>query len=319
MIADYTGTKYCSVVCNGTASLISALLAYDIGRNDEVIVPDYTMIATANAVVITGAKPIFVDVEKETLGIDISQFKKKVTDRTKAVMLVSINGRFPKYGDEIIDFCRDKGIVIIEDAAQSLGSFHEGKHIGSFGDIGCFSFSMPKIITMGQGGALITNDKVIDEKIKMIKNFGRKKGGGHDHESMGYNFKFTDLQAVLGIAQMKELDERVKRKREMFSLFIELLEDVKGIEFIHINLNEETPWFIDVLVDDRNKLMHQLEKRDVCSKTFYPAIHSFPCYSWVKGDFPNSIYASEHGLWLPSSLTLTDDQIIKVCKSIKEI
>ncbi len=150
-IADYTGAKYCSVVNNGTVSLTIALVAMGIGKGDEVIVPDYTMIASANAVVLSGAKPVFVDIDKSNLCLDFDLVKKAVTKKTKAIMLVTINGRCPEM-KVFVDFCKQKKIFLLEDAAQSLGSTYKGKHLGTFGDIGSFSFSVPKIITTGQGG-----------------------------------------------------------------------------------------------------------------------------------------------------------------------
>lgn len=161
MIAEYTGAKYCSVVANGTVSLMIALLSCGIKPGDEIICPDYTMVATSNAVECIGAKAVFADVERSTLCLDFECMKAAVTEKTKAVMLGSLGGRYPKRLDEIVAFCGDRGIWVIEDAAQSLGNFHSGKHVGTYGDIASFSFSSPKIISCGQGGALITNNKVL--------------------------------------------------------------------------------------------------------------------------------------------------------------
>ncbi|GAG07440.1 unnamed protein product, partial [marine sediment metagenome] len=221
---------------------------YDLSMQDENFVGGFggiclhnTMLATATALQLHGAKPVFVDVERDTLCIDFEDFKRK-SGMAKALMLVSINGRYPSHVDEIIEYCKDKNIIIIEDAAQSLGSFHNGKHVGTLGDVGSFSFSMPKIITMGGGGCLITNNKEIYDQIQMIKNFGRRKGGGHDHEIMGFNFKFNDLQATIGIEQMKKLGKRATRKKEMYWFYEHYLRDVKGIQLIDTNLKETTPW-----------------------------------------------------------------------------
>ncbi len=227
MIADFVGSKYCSIVSNGTVSLTTALMALGIGKGDEVIVPDYTMIASANSIVLAGAKPVLVDIDDDTLCLDLQKVKKAITKKTKAIMLVTINGRYPNIED-FVDFCKKNNIFLIEDAAQSLGSKYKGKYLGTFGIIGSFSFSYPKIITTGQGGALITDNEEAYKRILKIRDFGRKKTGVDYHEAMGYNFKFTDLQSVIGIEQMKKIEWRGKKKKEIFELYRSLLKNVQG-------------------------------------------------------------------------------------------
>ena len=319
MIADYVGSKYASVVNNGTVSLVIALMALGIKGEAEVIVPDYTMIASANAVVLVGAKPVLVDIDRTNLCLDLDLMEKAITPRTKAIMLVTINGRYPEM-EKFVEFARDHSLFLIEDAAQSLGSRYDGKYLGTFGEIGSFSFSAPKVITTGQGGALVTDSEELYQKILKIKDFGRSQGGVDYHETMGYNFKFTDLQAVIGIEQMKKLGWRVKRKKEMYKLYKDLLEGVGGIEFIDTNLGDTSPWFIDILVrggkEKRDELMSFLDEKGIGTRPFYPAIHAQPPYSWVKGDFNNSKYISTRGLWLPSASFLSDEDIERICKEI---
>ena len=321
MIADYVvGSKYVSVVNNGTVSLVVAIMALNIKGEDEVIVPDYTMIASANAVILAGAKPVLVDIDRTNLCLDLDTVEEAIAPRTKAIMLVTINGRYPEM-EKFVEFANDNDLFLIEDAAQSLGSRYNGKHLGTFGDVGSFSFSAPKVITTGQGGALVTDDEELYHRILKIKDFGRSQGGVDYHETMGYNFKFTDLQAVIGIEQMKKLDWRVKRKKEMYKLYKDLLEDVEGIEFIDTNLEDTSPWFIDILVregkEERDRLALSLDKKGVGARPFYPAIHTQPPYSHVKGDFKNSEYISTRGLWLPSASFLNDEDIERVCTEIK--
>ncbi|MBU0767902.1 MAG: DegT/DnrJ/EryC1/StrS family aminotransferase, partial [Proteobacteria bacterium] len=312
---------YCNVVSNGTISLFLALKALDIKNGDEIIVPDYTMIATSNAVVMIGAKPVFVDVDN-SLCLNTKLVKRAITAKTKAVIHVSINGRAGDLNN-LKKLCRDRGIYLVEDAAQSLGSFHNGKHLGLFGEVGSFSFSAPKIITTGQGGALITDDRKIYEKIEKLKDFGRVGAGVDWHDAMGWNFKFTDLQAVLGIEQMKKLPERAKRKKAMLALYQKLLKDIKEIKFIETS-PETSPWFIDVLVPNPKALQNYLKERKIGSRLFYPAIHIQPIYQINKGrfgkltasNFPVATNAGNHGLWLPSSSFLTDSDIRKICGKI---
>jgi perosamine synthetase len=315
MVADYVGSKHAYILANGTVTLYTALAILDIGPGDEVIVPDYTMIASANAISLTGAKPVLVDVDSQTLCIDLSLAEDAITERTRAIMVVSLNGRTPDMR-KAKQLSEKYGIALIEDAAQSLGARYEGQHLGTFGLIGSFSFSTPKIITTGQGGALVTDDDDVAEKIRLFRNFGRRHSGVDFHESIGYNFKFTDLQAVIGIEQMRKLDWRVQRKKEIFASYQEHLSDVEEINFLPINLEEVPPWFIDVLVPNPLALKAYLAEHDIGSRPFYPAIHSQPAYN-LPGSFPNSEYAASHGLWLPSSSFLEDDTIALICSEIR--
>lgn len=319
MIAAYTGSKHCAVATNGTITLMVALWALGIGHGDEVIVPDYTMIASSNAIVLVGATPVFVDIDLQTLCLDLMRTEAVVTPRTKAVMYVSINGRC---GDmnALVELCKRRRVALLEDAAQSLGSRFGGKHLGTFGDIGSFSFSAPKVITTGQGGALVTDSEDLFRKIWKVRDFGRSKGGVDYHESMGLNAKFTDLQAVLGIEQMKKLEWRVQRKKDMFRLYERLLADLPHVQFIKTDLAGCSPWFMDVLVKGegvRDKLAAHLDKREIGTRPFYPAIHTQPPYAHVKGDFPHSLQVSAEGLWLPSSSFLTDEDVTRVCAEIR--
>lgn len=319
MIGNLVGAKYVSVVNNGTVSLTIAMMALGIKGGDEVIVPDYTMIASANAVILAGVKPVLVDIDPKNLCLDLDLVKKALTQKTKAIMLVTINGRYPEM-EKFVEFAKDNNLYLIEDAAQSFGSGYKGKYLGTFGDVGSFSFSMPKIITTGQGGALVTDNEDLYQKILKIKDFGRAESGIDYHETLGYNFKFTDLQAVIGIEQMKKIDWRVKRKKEIYKTYRDLLKDVKGIESIETNLKDTAPWFIDILVDEgkRDKLISFLEEKGIGTRPFYPAIHTQPPYSWVRGDFPNSKDISERGLWLPSAFFLSDEDIQYICQKIRE-
>jgi perosamine synthetase len=315
MIADYVGSRFCTVLSNGTVTLFTALMALGVGPGDEVIVPDFTMIASANAVVLTGAKPVFVDISRPNLCLDLDLAEEAITPHTKVIMLVSLDGRSPDM-HRAVELAEQHELYLVEDAAQSLGSSYRRRHLGTFGHVGSFSFSTPKVITTGQGGALVTDDAELADRIRKIKNFGRRQSGVDFHETLGYNFKFTDLQAVVGIEQMKKLNWRVQRKREMFALYRRELMDVPQVGFIETNLEETSPWFIDVLVPDPKALGSFLKERDIGTRPFYPSIHSQPPYG-VDGTFPVSNYVSAHGLWLPSSSFLSDEDITRICRKIK--
>jgi perosamine synthetase len=319
MIADYTGASHCIATVNGTASLTLAALACDVRSGDEVIVPNYTMIATANSVFMLGATPVFVDVEPDTLCLDISRTEAALTAKTRAIMLVTANGRYPRAGVEaFVDLADKHGLILIEDAAQSLGShFPDGRHIGSVGKVGSFSFSVPKIITTGQGGCLITNDGELAERLRKLKDFGRAAGGTDIHQSIGYNFKFTDLQACVGIEQMKKLDWRIERKKEMLVKYQQALRGLGSVKFFEQDLINTTPWFIDILCERRSDLQEHLKQRGIGTRAMYPPINKQEAYQRV-GDHPVSELVGRQGLWLPSSSQLTDQQIETVCDAVAE-
>lgn len=316
MIAKFVGSKYCHVVSNGTMSLYIAMKALGIGPEDEVIVPDMTMVASINTIVLTGAKPVIVDVEKETLCLDLDQMQKKITKKTKAVMPVLLNGRAPDM-NRLMKITKQHNMFVIEDAAQALGSYYRNKHLGTFGDIGSFSFSTPKVITTGQGGALVTNNKKLADMMYRIKDFGRIDRRTQDHDEIGFNFKFSDVLAAIGVVQMRKLPWRLERKKEMFALYKKELEGVKQITFLPTDLKQISPWFIDIFVPDPLKLQKFLKENGIGSREFYPALHKTKPYKNI-GTFPNSLWASQHGLWLPSSTFLKNSDIINVCKKIKE-
>jgi len=318
-IADFAGVKHCIAVNNGTISLTLAALACGIKAGDEVIVPNYTMIATPNSIKMLGAIPVFVDVEKETLCLDIEFVVKAITPKTKAILFVNANGRYPKVGIDIFqELCVKHGLILIEDSAQALGSFYpDGRHMGTVGSVGSFSFSAPKVISTGQGGALITNDDEIEYKIRRLKDFGRSGGGNDVHDIIGYNFKFTDIQAVIGIEQMKKLPWRVNRKKEILLCYHNNLKSVNHIKFFEQDLNHTTPWFIDVFVDDRQELVTYLKNYKIGSRVMYPPINEQRAYN-VPGVNPISELVGKAGLWLPSSSRLTDKEINTICNHIED-
>jgi perosamine synthetase len=318
-IAEYTGAKHCIVVNNGTISLTLASLACGISAGDEVIVPNYTMIATPNSVKMFGAEPIFVDVERETLCLDILLVEKAISIKTKAIILVTANGRYPKVGIEsFVNLAKKNHLILIEDSAQSLGSFYpDGRHQGTAGLIGSISFSAPKIISTGQGGALITNNDEIASKLRKLKDFGRSGGGNDIHDSIGYNFKFTELQAVIGNEQMKKLPWRVERKKEIYKIYKDKLSDVREIQFFDQDLIYTTPWFIDTLVENRIELIKFLKENDIGSRIMYPPINSQDAYR-ITGNYPVSNLVGKKGLWLPSASQLTNENVIRIVNTIRQ-
>lgn len=317
MIANYTGAKHCVVVNNGTISLTLAAMACGIVSGDEVIVPNYTMIATPNSIKMFGVIPIFVDVELETLCLDIAKVEAAITPKTKAIMLVSANGRYPIAGIQAFEqLAKSRNLKLIEDSAQSLGSLYpDGRHIGTAGEVGSFSFSAPKIISTGQGGCVITNDDDIAHKLRRLKDFGRSGGGNDIHDEIGFNFKFTELQACLGIEQMKKLPDRVKRKKEIWQVYSDKLKNIDGIRLFSHDLKCTAPWFIDCLAERREELIAHLKQMGIGSREMYPPINKQKAYQ-VTGEHKVSNIVGEKGLWLPSASQLTNLDIARVCGEI---
>ena len=318
LIKDFTGAKHCFIVNNGTISLTIMAIAAGIKAGDEVLVPNYTMIATPNSLKLFGAIPKFIDVDPKTLCISLASIKEGITSKTKAIFLMNANGRYPIDYQEIILFCNRNNIIILEDSAQSLGSFYpDGIHQGRKGHAGSFSFSAPKIISTGQGGAIITDNDDIAFKVSRLKDFGRTKGGNDIHDSIGYNFKFTELQAVIGIVQMNKLNWRVKRKKEIYSIYKKNLRGCKQIKFFSQDLVFTTPWFIDILAERRGELIDFLKSKNIGTRIMYPPINKQVAYN-IKGEFPISNLVGKKGLWLPSSSQLSDEQILYITNCINK-
>lgn len=318
-ICQHTGARFCVMAPSGTLALFLALSACGIGPDDEVIVPDLTMAASATAVLLAGAKVVFADVDADSFCLDLDRAEQAVTARTKAVMFVSLNGRAPNDFPDAAARWRNRGIKVIEDAAQSLGSLHAGRHLGTIGDCGCFSFSSQKIVTTGQGGAVVTDDEAIYSRMRLLRDFGRHEGGSDRYLSVGWNLKFTDLQAAIGLSQMRRLPAIMARKRRLFELYREHLARISGIAIPETDLGSVSPWFMDVLVDSDAKvpLMNHLRKNGIGSRMFYPALHAEPAFA-MGGVFPVAEEISARGLWLPSSLSLDDEQIKRACDAIRQ-
>ena len=325
MIADFVGVKYACAVTSGTTALYVGLKALGVGRGDEVIVPDLTFVASPNSVEAVGAKPILVDIKQDSLNIDLKKIKQSITKRTKAIMPVDFNGRAVDIKN-ITELANQHNLSLIEDAAHGLGCFYDKKHVGTMSDIGIFSFSTPKIITTGQGGMIVTNNKKLYEKCKAVKDFGRKSGTkqnmrmAFEHPTIGYNFKFTEFQAAIGIAQMKKLKKRMIAKKKIFRIYEESLSKLSSVNFVKTDLGRTTPWMIDILVDSKKKrdaLIKHLEKNHVETRIFYPPIHRLSPNKNKDMKFEITSKISDRGIWLPSSVTLKENDVKYVCKKIK--
>lgn len=304
-ICEFLGVKHCFMVPNGTLALYAACVVLKVLN---VVVPGFTMIASPNAVEMAYGGSVFRDIDRKTLCLEDGAW-----NDWAIVMPVDINGRAPAY-EKLVPAMRAKGGIIIEDAAQAFGSNYRGQPLGTFGDIGCFSFSPHKIISTGQGGCLVTNDDGLADEIKQFKNFGRSSAGGYNHASIGANLKFTDLQATIGLEQMKRLPQRIQRKKEIFERYRSGLS--RYVEFLPTDLSQVTPWYVDILTPHRDYLAQQLAEVGIGTQKFYPALHN-TFYGGAK--LPISDEVSRKGLWLPSSASLRNWQIDFVCDWIIRI
>lgn len=321
-----TGSKYGVFAPNGTLALYLALKAIGISKGDEVLVPDFTFIASATAVEMVGAKPVFVDVNRRNFQINLSQADKLVTQKTKAVMPVHIYGTVVNM-DHVLKFAKKHHLLIIEDAAQAIGVHWKGKHAGTFGKVGCFSFFADKTITTAEGGFIVTNDKQIYEKLLYLRNQGRIDRGSFIHPRIGYNFRLTDIQSAMGLAQLAKLNQIKKRKAHLLKLYQKLLKDVEGITFFKPEKDAEwIPFRVGILYPKAKELMEFMSIKGVEARTFFYPLHKQPCFAYLKDnlhqnddeDFPNSIYGYEHGVCLPTFPTLTEKQVEYVCGVIKK-
>ncbi len=316
-LADFFGADHAVLTTSGTVALALGLMAVGVGRGDEVIVPDFTFVATANAVLLAGGVPTLVDIRSEDLTIDPEEVEKAITARTKAILPVHLNGRRADM-ESLAELAEKFGLVIVEDAAQALGSRWDGRYLGTEGEVGCFSLATTKIITTGQGGFVLTNDASLRNRLVQLRDQGRLERSWNYHPALGFNFKFTDLQAAVGLAQMRQLEGRLQRMKEIYRRYQDLLQPLPQVRFLPMRMDRgASPWFVDIYVDDPRGLARFLADRNVETRRFYLPVHTQGIHV-VEGEFPNAVEASDTGLWLPSSVSLTDEEIEYVCAAIRE-
>ena len=317
--ASFCDVKYGVSTSNGTVALQLALVALGIGKGDEVIIPDLTFIATANACVYVGAKPIFVDAEKETWNIDANKIEEKINDKTKAIIAVHLYGH-PCDMDKILEIAKKHKLKVIEDAAEAHGATYKGKKVGSMGDVGCFSFYGNKIITTGEGGMCTTNDKRLAERMTFLKDHGMDAKKRYWHPEIGFNFRMTNIQAAIGLAQLERADKIIATKRSNAKLYAELLKDVEGVTLQpQAEWAETVYWLHSILVKDKTRrdgLMKELKENNIDSRPFFYPMHELPPYE-TANDFPIATELSGRGMNLPSSTKLSEEDIKRICTVIK--
>lgn len=317
-ICKLLGCKYAVAVTSGTAAMFLSLKALDIGYGDEVILPDMTFIATANAVDMCGAKPVLVDIDPETMNIDPDAVSRAITEKTRAIIPVHVTGRAADM-EAIMEIAEGHNLEVVEDAAEAFMSKHKRKYLGRFGKTGCFSFSPNKIITTGQGGMIVTDDDELHIRLRELKDQGRPTrgtGGDDIHRSIGYNFKFTDLQAAIGLGQLTYLESRMARMKRTYQIYAENLNDLEGISLFNFNADELPQW-TDAIIERRDELDKYLRANGIECRRYWHPIHTQAPYKLPNDNFPNSTRLSPKAMWLPSAFTLSDNDIETVCNHIK--
>jgi perosamine synthetase len=319
-VADQVGVAYCVAVTSGTAALALALMGLGIGPGDEVIVPDLTFVATANAARLAGATVRLVDVEPNRFTLDPQAVGRAINPRTAAVVAVDVNGRAADY-DALQAICRAHDLFLVCDSAEAFGSSYRGEATGAFGDAACFSFSANKTISSGQGGMVATNSHALHDRLRELKDQGRRFGGtgGDDlHPVLGFNFKYTNLQAAVGIGQLDRLDERLAHFRLRDRWYREFLAGCPGIRFPRVpNWDGEVLQWTDVLCDDRAAVQTALQQQQIDSRAFWLPVHRQLPYRSDDAEFPAASEISARGLWLPSSFELTEDEARRVANVIR--
>ncbi len=322
-VRSYLGAKKAVSTQSGTAALLMALYELGIGSQDEVIVPVLTFVATANAVVHVGAKPVFVDVDSATWNIDPEKMEKAITKKTKAIIPVHLYGN-PCQMDIIMDIAKRHNLYVIEDAAESLGAKYRRKNMGTFGDYGCFSFNGNKIVTTGGGGMVVGEDARGLEHIKFLANQARSKSNRYYYSEVGFNYRMTNIEAALGLAQMEKIDKFLNKKRVFNHIYRSELGNIDNIHFQEEFQDAESSYWFTCIAFDRGieigNLQIALKRKGVPTRRiFMPVVEFIPYKIYKKDEYKNaySIYAG--GLCLPSSTRNTKDDIYCVCKTIEEV
>ena len=315
LACSYTKSKFAIAVNSGTAALQAALLALDVKNGDEVLLPSFTFVATANAVLSVGAKPVFVDILPDSFTMNPVELEKKITKKSKIVIPVHLYGNVC-YMDKISKIARKHKLKILEDAAQSLGSTLKGKHTGTFGDIGCYSLYPAKVMTSGEGGFLVTNDKKLSEKLLMIRNHGMVHG--YDTKIFGLNLRMPEINAAIAKEQIKKLPKFLAARKKNAQLLTKLLSDLE-IKLPTPRQTENVNWYLyTIAIKNRDKLIKKLNSKGFGAVAYYPTpVHKTPFYK-MKTKLPITEWASKHVVSIPIQPNVTPANIKSMAKIIRE-
>lgn len=328
--AKYCDCSYGVAVCNGTVALHLAITALGIGNSDEVIIPTFTMAASAYAVCYTGAKPVFVDADKDTWNIDVEKIEEKITSKTKAIIPVHIFGN-PCNMDKITEIASKYNLYIIEDAAEAHGAEYKSKKVGSFSDIAAFSFFANKNLTTGEGGMVVTNDKKLYDNARYFKNmcFPLDASRVYEHANIGYNYRMSNIHAAIGLAQVEKADIYRDMRIKNHNIYKKYLSDIEGVIFQKDEENGlNVCWMNTILLEPekyghtKEELIAHLKENEIDTRLLFTGMHrqkflkDYGCD--MKGNYPVSDNLTENGFYLPSASSLTEEQIKYICETIKE-
>jgi len=326
--SNYLGLKYGIAVCNGTAALEAALAAAGITGGDEVILPTFTIISCAIAIMRLGATPVLTDAEPETWNMDTAQIEPKITNKTKAIMVVHTYGH-PVDMDPVMELAEKYGLKVIEDAAEVHGAEYKGKKAGSIGHVGCFSFYANKIVTSGEGGMVVTDDEEIDRKARSYRNLCFLPEKRFYHTGLGYNFRMTNLQAAVGLAQLEQIDNHLRIKQLMAAAYEKRLADIENIKLpVQKEWARNVYWMYGIVLGDNSGMDNEalaamLKEKGIATRPFFLGMHEQPVFQKM-GMFRNERYPvaerlARKGLYLPSGLALKEEQIETVCRALHKI
>lgn len=321
--------KYGIAVSNGTAALEVAAQALGIGIGDEVIMPTFTIISCAMAVTKLGAVPVLVDSDPLTWNMKAEEIEAKITDKTKAIMLVHLYG-LPAEADRVLALAKKYNLKVIEDAAEMHGQTYKGKPCGSFGDISVFSFYPNKLITTGEGGMVVTDDEKLAERCRSLRNLCFRQDVRYVHGEISDNYRFTNLQAAVGLAQLERLEEFVERKREMGSYYTEKLQGVEGLRLpiAKTDYADNIYWVYGLVLDkeiqvDNKTVQSLLAEKGIGTRTFFWCMHEQPVYQKMRlfqnECYPDAEYLARKGFYIPSGLALTKEQMDRVAAALKDV
>ncbi len=326
--AAYCGMKYGVAVSNGTVALQAAVACLDLAPGDEIILPTFTIISCAQAVTYNGGVPVLVDSDPRTWCMDVNQIEDKITPRTRAIMPVHIYGH-PVDMAPVRALAEKHKLIIIEDAAEAHGAEYQGRKCGGLGDLNCFSFYANKIITTGEGGMVLTNRADYAERLRSLRNLCFKRERRFYHTELGHNFRLTNVQAAIGLGQLERIDELVAKKRWMGAAYTERLQNIDGLALpVEEAWATNVYWMYGVVLDERTgmdavEFARRLAERGVMTRPFFLGMHEQPVFQamglFQSEHYPVAERLARQGLYLPSGLALTEEQMESVCSAVKEI
>ncbi|HOJ52807.1 MAG TPA: DegT/DnrJ/EryC1/StrS family aminotransferase [Syntrophales bacterium] len=328
-VSRYVGTKYAVAVNSGTSGLHLSVRASGIGKGDEVITTPFSFIASANCIIYEQAKPVFVDIDPQTLNIDEGLIEEKITERTKAILPVHVFG-IPCRMDAIQHIAKRHNLIVIEDACEAIGAAYKNKKVGTFGLAGVFAFYPNKQITTGEGGIVVTNNQKMADLMKSLRNQGRSPAGKWlAHERIGFNYRLSDIHAALGVSQMSRIEKILEKRKRVASYYMRHLANIEEIELPPTPPETEVSWFVFVIrlrprlkKSHRDRIMHLLQKKGIECGNYFPPIHLQPfyrkMYGFRKGSFPVAESVAERTIALPFYNYLSEEDIRYVCDSLKE-